>query len=67
MRDVDPPPPPPPPELGNPAAEEPTGKRPWSRPHLKFIKVNFTANTVAAPTAIEGGPATPEAPFYRSS
>ena len=36
--------PPPPPELGDPAAERPKGKRPWNKPQIKVIRVNFTAS-----------------------
>ena len=29
--------PPPPPESGDPAAEEPKGKRPWSKPEFRTL------------------------------
>ena len=35
-------PPPPPPALGDPAAERPKGKRPWSKPTLRIMRMTFT-------------------------
>ena len=37
-------PPPPPPERGDSAAEGPKGKRPWHKPKIGRIAVNFTAD-----------------------
>ena len=70
MKHVDPPPPPE--QQGGPAAEEPSrqGKRPWSKPRLKLIDMDFTGNTFtnANPVdALEDSPTGPSAPFYRSS
>ena len=33
----------PPPQSGEPAAEGPKGKLPWSKPQIRVIEVNFTA------------------------
>ena len=64
---------PPPPQSGEPAAERPKGKLPWSKPTVRVIQVNFTDGGFAAnPNSIEGrGP--PVSPFpstgatYRTS
>ena len=37
-------PPPPPPERGDSAAEGPKGKRPWRKPQVRSIEVNFTGS-----------------------
>ena len=34
---------PPPPQSGDPAAEGPKSKRPWSKPRIRIIEVNFTS------------------------
>ena len=61
---------PPPPQSGEPAAEGPKGKLPWSKPRLKLIEMDFTGNTFtnAYPSDVmEDSPTGPEAPVYRSS
>ena len=65
-------PPPPPEQQGGPAAEEPSrqGKRPWSKPRLKLIDMDFTGNTFtnANPVdSLESNPSNASAPVYRSS
>ena len=35
---------PPPPQSGEPAAERPKGKLPWSKPQIRVIEVNFTGS-----------------------
>ena len=60
----------PPPQSGEPAAEGPKGKLPWSKPRLKLIEMDFTGNTFTNDNpadSLEQNPAYPEAPLYRSS
>ena len=46
--------PPPPPELGEPAAEGPKGKRPWGRPHMRVIEMDFiSAGSPGNPYPVE--------------
>ena len=47
---------PPPTALGDPVAERPKGKRPWNKPRITIIQVNFTASGFNAdPDVDEGG------------
>ena len=54
MRHADPPPPP---NLGDPAAERPRGKRPWKKPQLKVMEMEFARNGArSSPNRLEDVP-----------